>query len=123
MSLQASKSSPPFKLVLLINDKDVKSQWTALSGTFTYAKSSLTRKMNQEKDTAIGSIPDKDAVGATTNLQSIIFWQNYLTFLNIASGWLSNFESASEDVLCFLNGMVTADSEAQEKVGKIHKVG
>ena len=103
-------------------DKDVKTRWTALSGTLTYAKSSLTRKMNQETSTAGGSIPDKDATGAIANLQAIKFMQNYQTFLQKAPSWLANFESANEDVLCFLNGMVTADSEAQEKFDKYIKL-
>ena len=67
---------------------------------------------------ANASISDKDAVGTTASSQAKIFLQNYQTFLAKSPGWSGNFESTSEDVLCFLNGMVTSDSEAQEKLEK-----
>ena len=63
-------------------------------------------------------MPDKEAVGATANLQATIFLQNYQSFLAKSPGWLNNLETASEDVLCFLKGMMTFDGEAQEKHDK-----
>ena len=60
-------------------------------------------------------------MGATASLQATIFLQNYQNFLAKSPGWLNNMETASEDVLCFLNGMTTSDGEAQEKLNKYIK--
>ena len=41
---------------------------------------------------------------------------NYQQFLYKAPSWLATFESATEDVLCFMHGMITDNNDFQEKL-------
>ena len=81
-------------------------------------KSALTRKLNQEVKLANGSVPDKEAAAVDASMQVVTFMLNYQQFLSKAPNWLATFEAATEDILCFLHGMITDSNDAQEKLEK-----
>ena len=65
---------------IVVNVPEFKAQWLALQGTFTYAKSNLTRKMNEEFALAKQTKPSAEP-GPELQVPFITFNSNYGSFL------------------------------------------
>ena len=86
----------------MVNVPEFKAQWLALKGTLTYAKSNLTRKLNEELALAEQSKPSAEP-GPELQVQFITFNSNYGLFLKKAPGCLQTFEAACDAMLAFLS--------------------
>ena len=92
---------PPNLGEILADIPDLKAQWLALKSTLTYAKSNLTRKLNDELARVESSKPSADP-GPELQVQLIKFTSNYGLYLTKPPSWLQTFENACDTMLAFI---------------------
>ena len=111
-------STPPNLAEILADVLAFKAQYLALKGSLTYAKASLTRKLNSELQLDQTSKPCVDSTGPELTVQQIQFNTNYKLFLAKSPSWLTTFEEACDSMLKFLS---TCQPEDATLMGKIEE--
>ena len=111
-------STPPNLGEILADVPDFKAQWLALKGSLTYAKSSLTRKLNSELILAKTSKPCVTSTGPELTVQQIQFNTNYKLYLSKSPSCLQTFEKAGSSILEFLS---MAQPEDATQMGKLEE--
>ena len=108
--------TPPNLAEVLADVPAFKAQYLAFKGALTYAKGSLTRKLNSELKLAQTSKPCVDSTGPTHTVQMIQFNTNYELFLAKSPSWFTTVEEACDSMLKFLSKCQPEDATLMGKI-------